>query len=257
MTDPRLTPDPALITEKTTAQIATPVCDLRRSPAGPRDRQLLFGEIVTVLNTTDGWTYVQADKDGYCGFVQATAISAAHAVTHRVIAPATHVYAEANIKSPDQTSLSFGSLLCVTATTGNFAETSAGFVPLTHLAPQGTYASDPAAVAALFLGTPYLWGGNSRWGIDCSGLVQAALLACGIPCPADSDMQSAIGKPAEGPYQRNDLIFWKGHVAVVSDRDTILHANGHSMSVAYEPLTVAINRIAAQGGGPVTAHRRF
>ena len=257
MTDPRLTPDPARITEETPAQVVTAVCDLCRSREGPRDRQLLFGETVTVLDSAEGWHYVQAAKDGYCGYIKSQMLGIPQKVTHRVSAPATHAYEKADIKSPDLISLSFGSLLRVTATAGDMAQTNAGFVPLKHLTPQDTPASDPVAIAAIFLGTPYLWGGNSRWGIDCSGLIQVSLRTCGISCPGDSDMQITLGHAAEGPCKRNDLLFWKGHVAIAIDGDTILHANAHSMSVAYESRADAITRIAAQGGGPVTAHRRL
>ncbi len=127
-----------------------------------------------------------------------------------------------------------------------------------HLRALGEWCQDPVAVAEMFLGTPYLWGGNSRDGIDCSGLVQAALLACGRDCPGDSDQQAGIGTElAEGDaLRRGDLVFWKGHVAMVVDGDRLIHANGHSMSVAHEGIAACIERIAAAGGGPVTARRR-
>jgi len=257
MSDPRLTPDPALVTGRRAAQVGVSVADLCRRPHGPRDRQVLFGETVTVLNETSGWAYVQAEKDGYCGYVLQNTLTASSAATHRVSVPATHVYTRADLKSPDLLSLSYGSPVAVIAQTKDFAETAQGQIPLVHLAPAQQLQTDPAQVAALFLGTPYLWGGNSCWGIDCSGLVQAALLACGIPCPGDSDQQEAtVGKPVSGDYQRNDLLFWKGHVALVVDAETMIHANAHKMAVSYEPIKDAIKRIEAGGDGPVTAHRR-
>jgi cell wall-associated NlpC family hydrolase len=132
-------------------------------------------------------------------------------------------------------------------------------VPKPHLRPISHPFRDPVTVAQLFFGTPYLWGGNSAFGIDCSGLVQAALLACGIACPGDSDLQAALGNtvPDDAPMLRGDLIFWKGHVAMVVDDQTLIHANAHHMAVAYEPIDAAIARIKAQGGGTVTGRRRL
>ncbi|KZX99176.1 MAG: C40 family peptidase [Sulfitobacter sp.] len=257
MSDPRLTPDPALASQSRAAQVAVPVADLCRRPVGPRDRQVLFGEQVRVLHEASGWAYVQSEKDGYCGHVLQSTLGTPRNASHRVCVPATHAYRNADLKSPDLLSLSFGSLVTVTGETENFAETPQGHIPKGHLAPRDQHHGNPASVAALFLGTPYLWGGNSRWGIDCSGLVQAALLACGIPCPGDSDQQeSTVGGPVEGDYQRNDLLFWKGHVALVVDAKTMIHANAHAMAVSYENITDAIARIEAAGDGPVTAHRR-
>ncbi|MFT6674939.1 MAG: hypothetical protein ACJAVM_001125 [Sulfitobacter sp.] len=257
MSDARLTPDPDRITRQDPAQITVNVTDLCRTASGARDRQLIYGDEITVLGADGAWLYVQAAKDGYCGYVPADSIAALAPASHHVCAPATHAYDTANFKSPDRISLSFGSRVNVLDISGNFAQTTLGFIPLTHLKPMDEMASDPADVAALFLGTPYLWGGNSRWGIDCSGLVQAALLACAVPCPGDSDQQMALGHATNQSYQRNDLLFWKGHVALVSDCETILHANAGSMTTTYEPIEAALERIMAQGDGPVIAHRRL
>lgn len=257
MSDPRLTPDAEMMSEQTAGHVLSPTVDLCRSPDGPRDRQLVMGDGVTILGRRAGWAYVQSTKDSYCGFVPADRVGQASAPTHKVIARATHAYEGADFKSPDRFGLSFASHVTVTAQDARFSATPLGHVPNAHLGPIDQMQDDPAAVAAVFLGTPYLWGGNSCWGIDCSGLVQAALLACGIPCPGDSDMQMALGTDATGPYQRNDLLFWKGHVALVSDTDTLIHANAAAMSTTYEPIKDAIARIKAQGDGPVTAHRRL
>ena len=137
-----------------------------------------------------------------------------------------------------------------------WAETPVGYVPRSHLRALGDWLADPVSVAEKFLGTPYLWGGNSRAGIDCSGLVQAAFAACGIAVPGDSDLQQAVGAEVQGPLQRGDLVFWKGHVALVVDGDRLIHANGFTMSVAYEGTAACIARIAA-AEGPVTARRRL
>ena len=257
MSDPRITPDTALVTETEPGTIIAPVTDLCRRPDGPRDRQLLLGDAVKVLGRAGDWAYVQSVKDGYCGHILKTAIGSPDTPTHRVSARATHAYPAPDFKQRETMALSFACRLIVTGTDGRFSKTQHGFIPTAHLSPIDTRDTDPAAIAALFLGTPYLWGGNSAWGIDCSGLVQAALLACGIPCPGDSDMQASLGQPATAPYQRNDLIFWKGHVALVTDPDMLIHANAHTMSTAFEPITQAITRIQAKGDGPVTAHHRL
>ena len=242
-------------------RIIRPVVDLLRRPDGPRERQLIWGEQVTVEDEQNGWAQIVAAKDDYTGYVPSTALATAVVATHRVSALATHVYLRPDFKSPDLRSLSFGSSVQVLFLGERFAETPDGFIPTPHLTPIQTHLRDPVAVAELFLGTPYLWGGNSRLGIDCSGLVQASLLACGTPCPGDSGPQErALGNyasPNGGSYLRGDLLFWKGHVAFVRDSETLIHANAFHMAVAVEPLQPAIDRILAQGDGPVTAHKRL
>ncbi len=242
--------------------IASPVVALRDTPDGRRAREVLRGEAVRVFEDRAGWCFVQVARDGYVGYLPSEALQegSTSAPDLRVTARATHAYLEADIKSPDLMALSFASRLRHLGAAGAFVLTDAGYVPACHLAPVSQIADDPVTVATLLLGTPYLWGGNSAFGIDCSGLVQAACLACAIVCPGDSDMQAAaLGARVEGgtPPRRGDLLFWKGHVAWVSGPDTILHANAHHMAVAHEGLAEAVARIAAQGGGPVTAHRRL
>lgn len=240
-------------------QIRQPVVDLQRTPGGARDRQLVWGDVVDEYETHEGQSFVQSKKDGYVGYVPTAALGPVHPATHWVSTLATHLYSEPDFKSPDRQCLGFGCRLTVFSNAGRFLETSDGFVPRTHLAPVGTHLPDPIEVAEYFLGTPYLWGGNSRDGIDCSGLVQAALIACGYPCPADSDQQEAtLGELAsDDMMRRGDLLFWKGHVALVAARDRLIHANAHHMAVRHEPLHTAIDRIRAQGDGPVTAHKRL
>jgi cell wall-associated NlpC family hydrolase len=241
-------------------QLNQPVTDLRREPDGARDRQVLFGETVVVFEDLNGHSFVQADKDGYVGYLPNSALAEVQPATHFVSAPATHVYERPDIKSPDRCSLSFGSRLTALSVSKDFVETALGFVPKTHTRLLDQLYSDPADIAALFLGTPYLWGGNSRFGIDCSGLIQAALIWSGHPCPGDSDQQQrATGNvlPDGTSAQRNDLFFWKGHVALAVDDRTLIHANGWHMAVAYEPIAAAIQRIASQGYGAVTAHKRL
>ncbi|SPJ26788.1 C40 family peptidase [Falsiruegeria mediterranea] len=241
-------------------QIAKPVVDLLRAPDGPRDRQLLLGDTCEVIGHDGAWINVRAAKDGYKGFVPQDVIAKAQVPTHRINTLATHAYADANMKSPDLLSLSFGSLITAKGESDAFVETEFGHIPKQHLVAADSLESDPIAVAKMFLGTPYLWGGNSRLGLDCSGLIQVGLLACGIPCPGDSgDQECAVGQalPAGTSPQQGDLLFWKGHVAWVYDAATLLHANAHHMAVRFEPLRPAIARIEAQGDGSVTSHKRL
>lgn len=240
------------------ARVTPAVEDLRAAPFGARDRQVLFGAGLTVLERRDGWAFVQAHQDGYVGYLRIEALGAPRAATHRVAVPATHVYRDADFKSPDLMHLSFGAQVTVTAELRRFWETPEGFIPKPHLRPLDRPFADPVTVAQLFFGVPYLWGGNSILGIDCSGLAQAAHLACGVGCPGDSDMQcKAMGSEATGDPRRGDLWFWKGHVALVVDPQTIIHANAHHMAVAYEPIPAALARIAAQGDGDLIARKRL
>ena len=273
MSDARLTPangrvahvalrgqvDAARFVEGAARLLCVPVADLLHAPDGRRQRLLLMGARVTCLETHAGWSFVQG-ADGYVGYVKAQALGdAGPAPTHRVSARATHVYAAPDIKSRDIATLSHLSEVAVIAQQGAMAQTPMGYIPAVHLSALDAPARDPVGVATLYLGTPYLWGGNSAFGLDCSGLVQAGCRACGIPCPGDSDLQEAtLGArlPPGTPPQRGDLLFWKGHVAWVVDSATILHANARDMAVAHEHLPEAIHRIEAQGGGPVTAHKR-
>lgn len=240
------------------AAIALPLVDLLAAPAGARDRQLPLGAAVTVVDRQGGWVFVQARQDHYCGWLPEAAIGPAITPTHWVAAPASHAYAGPKVQAAERFALPMGALLHVTATEGAFALTQAGYLPVAHLRRMGDRFDDPAEVALTLLGSPYLWGGNSRAGLDCSGLVQLSFHACGLACPGDSDLQRQLGLalPEDAPLRRNDLIFWKGHVALMLDATRMIHANGHSMSVAIEPLDSASARIADQGGGPIIARRR-
>lgn len=273
MNDPRATPMNARVAAAHLADVPPglaqvtgqprcviqPIANLMRAPDGARDRQVLYGERVDVFEDRAGWSFVQAHKDGYTGYLPETALGSDMIPTHWISAPSTHVYTRPDMKSPDRLALSFGSQVTVITTKDKFVETDGGFVPAPHVTPLDTHMADPVAVAQLFLGTPYLWGGNSRFGIDCSGLVQAGWHACGRSCPGDSDQQEqTLGRalPPGSPYQRGDLLFWKGHVAQVCDPETMIHANAFHMTVVCEPIEPALARILAQGDGPVTSHRR-
>ncbi len=245
------------VTPGEAARIAAPLTDLCATPAGVRDRQLIHGAEVTVIDRQAGHAFVMAAADGYCGWVAETALAAPDPATHRVATRGTHLYSAPKVQAGPLLALPLNARLNVTGLTGTWAETAEGFVPAAHLAPLDEPAEDPVAVAELLLGTPYLWGGNSAQGVDCSGLVQLAFHAAGRAMPGDSDLQRGMGTeiPA-GTEQRGDLIFWKGHVALVARPGLILHASGHTMSVAYEDLAEAIARIAAQDGARVLARRR-
>ncbi len=237
-------------------QITQPVVDLCEGPAGARDRQLLLGDGFLVIERRDGWAFGQSDRGGNCGWVPDGAVGVADQPTHWVRGLATHAYAEPRVQAHEVMALSMGARVHVTGMQGGWAETGLGFVPAMQLQGLNDWETDPVAVAERFLGVPYLWGGNSAAGLDCSGLVQAAWLACGRDCPGDSDQQRSLGRDFRGRTRRGDLIFWQGHVAIVTGPDRIIHANGHMMDVACEGLGAAIARIAAAGGGEVLARRR-
>lgn len=271
MTDPRLTPFSGHValrgagvptekqTDGTLARITAPLTDLCRSPNGPRDRQVLRGAQVRVIDQQGSHAFVQTQADGYCGWLLAADLGPDHPVTHKISALATHLYSGPDLKSPDMMRLSHGSALSLGARSGDFLQSDCGlWVPITHVTPLSDAGSDPITVARQFLGVPYLWGGNSCWGIDCSGLVQASLLACAQPCPGDSDLQLAAfgaGLPLGTPVLRGDLLFWKGHVAWVSGPDTLLHATAFGMAVIEEPLQSACARIEERT--PRLAHIRL
>jgi len=240
-------------------QLTVPIADLLHAPDGRRERQVIWGDRVSVYEMRHGWVFVQSEKDGFVGYLPENVLGEVSDPTHWVTAPATHIYPEPNMKSHEIASLGFASRLTATGEVDGFLETPQGFIPHQHVWPIDRLFDDPVEVATLFLGTPYLWGGNSRTGIDCSGLVQAGFLACGLECPGDSDQQeTGLGHAvAQGiPPERGDLLFWKGHVALVVGDGRILHANAHHMQVAYEGLEAAVARIKAQGDGPVIAHKR-
>ncbi|MFT6452393.1 MAG: cell wall-associated NlpC family hydrolase [Halocynthiibacter sp.] len=239
--------------------IAAPLADLRAGPDGARDRQMLMGWGFNTLEIHQGWAFGQSVRDGYVGYIEEAALGPATEPTHIIGVRASHLYPAPDMKSEAIAALSFGAALHIVDERHKFMETDQGlYVPKAHLRLIDRPFSDPATVAQLFFGAPYLWGGNSSAGIDCSGLVQAALIACGGHCPGDSDLQMALGAEiSDGPLARGDLIFWKGHVAICVEEDVLLHSNAHHMAVAYEPTAKAIARIKAQGGGDVTARRRL
>ena len=228
--------------------------------------EALKGERITVYDISeDGWAWGQLAGDNYVGYLPASALRASGpSATHKVTALRTFVFPGPSIRLPLAETLSFASRLVIERIDGPFAITaSGGHVPALHVAPMATFETDFVAVAERFLGTPYLWGGKTSIGLDCSGLVQLALAACGIPCPRDTDMQEqALGAPLADPRElkqlrRGDLVFWKGHVAIVRDEATVVHANAsRHMAVAFEAVADAIPRIR-DIAGEITSVRRL
>jgi cell wall-associated NlpC family hydrolase len=248
------------------ARVVVASAPLRRrpDPSAPLETEALFGEAVTVYDERDEWAWVQLGRDGYVGYLPAAALGAPSAPTHRVAALRTHAYPGPSIKLPPRMALSLGAEIAVAGRDGDFAVSEDGlYFWSRHVTGLSACEPDAVAVAERFLETPYLWGGRTSEGIDCSGLVQATLRAAGIAAPRDSDMQEAgLGKPIAvddpgAPLRRGDLIFWKGHVGILRDPETLLHANGWHMKTVSEPLVEARQRIAAQGGGEVTSVRRL
>ena len=230
---------------------------LRRHPAdtAAQDSELLLGEPVTVYERKDGWAWVQAQTDSYVGYVREDALGPATAPDARVILPLTPLLSGPDVKSPLRDLLPLNARVMRGAAHGHFVHTPGGFVHVRALADLDHTAADFVAVVEQFLGVPYVWGGKTFEGLDCSGLLQTALQAAGVAAPRDTDMmESALGHAvAQHSLKRGDLVFWKGHMGVMRDAETLLHANAHFMQVTSEPLAAAIARIST----PVTSVKRL
>jgi hypothetical protein len=276
MLDPRLNPyrpdlaaahlrgkvEAAQFVEGTLYEVIEPVADLRRDPAheAALDTQALKGERITVYEMSEeGWAWGQLESDGYVGYLSANALGPVGAMpTHRVSVPRTFGFPAANIKLPPMIALPMGAGIVIAKAIDSFAVDGYGWhYPLNHVAPIEDKHSDFVAIAEMFVSAPYLWGGKSWLGIDCSGLVQLALQTAGQTCPRDTYMQEqALGRPvALGSIRRGDLVFWKGHVAIARDAETMIHANAHHMMTAIEPIADAVARIKV-AGSEVTSVRR-
>ncbi len=279
--DPRLTPArPDLAASSLRGQVEAerfaegvprvvlaPVADLRRHPRADAslDTQALCGAALTLFDEREGWSWVQLAADNYVGYVASDAIGPTGATpTHRVVANRTFVYPAPDMKTAVRAALPLDAAVAVADAEGAYARLAdGGFVYAAHLAPLSRVAEDFVAVAERLLHVPYLWGGRSPLGIDCSGLVQLSLACSGHAAPRDTPRQEeAIGRPLKltpefDGLQRGDLVFWAGHVGIMRDATTLLHANAHHMSVASESLRSAAARILSNARSPVTSLRRI
>ena len=250
--------------EATLLTVSAPLAPMTTRPDGEASlaNQLLHGESFAAYEQDGEWAWGQAEHDGYVGYVpRACLMPPGPAPTHRITQLMSHVYPSAALKTQPIGWLSYGALVRVEGAEAGFAVLSTGgFVPAPHLSPRTFKAPDWVAEAERFIGAPYLWGGRSPAGLDCSALVQLTLQAAGHDCPPDSYMQKAeLGRTLEQGTvpERGDLIFWKGHVGIMLDPARMLQASGHYMAVVVENLDAAIARILAAGEGPVTRHARL
>lgn len=238
---------------------------VRRDPRfdATLDTEALHGETVTVFDEREGWAWVQLEHDGYVGYLpSAGLVVEAPPPTHRISVLRTYVFPEPDSKVPPLALLSLNAMISVAEAGERYLRLeSGGYVYARHAVPLGEHAADFVAVAEAFVGTPYLWGGRTSVGLDCSGLVQLAAAAAGRNVPRDADMQAAeAGEPiawqGESGLERGDLVFWDGHVGIMTSEEDFLHANAYHMSVVRERFREARARIRA-AGFEVTGVRRL
>lgn len=255
----------ARLVEGDVKEVAVPILALHGQPRfdARLDTQALMGERVRVFDTQEGWAWLQLETDNYVGYAALDDLAAPRIEpTHRIAVPSTFMFPAPDIKSQPVVTVTLNARVAVVGGDERFAHLANGrFVVARHLKPLSETEPDFVAVAEAYLNVPYLWGGKSVLGIDCSGLVQLSLEAAGRVSPRDSDMQErelgdALPKDDLGNLRRGDLVFWDDHVGIMTDGRMLLHANGHFMQVAHEPLLTAVERIAKRGS-PVTAIRRL
>jgi len=256
-----------------TRAVQTPVAGLYRRAAStsPMETQLLFGERFHVYQERGAWVWGQSVSPvkgspykGYVGYVRRTALAEVSGrVTGHVLTLKAPVFAKPDIKSRVLHVLPLGAPLRGGAKTGDFTVLkTGGFMHNRHIQLVNAAPPEPdfVSVAEQHLGLPYIWGGVSSDGLDCSGLVLSALRATGQDAPRDTDQQeAALGEALPvrlSGLKRGDLVFWTGHVAIMQSARRIIHANAFHMCVETEPLKTAVARIQASSG-PVTAIKRL
>ena len=241
-------------------QVNVPFVDLLGSPDGKRNRQLIYGSKVKYFSAAKGWAFIQNTYDNYVGYVPESTIASETQKTHIVTAPLAHVFMEPNIKSKNIEILPLAARVSGEVIGNGFLETELGWISVSQLKRKTELSKDPVEVSKLLQNAPYLWGGNTTLGIDCSGLIQISLLLCGIDCPGDSDQQmNTLGQDIDigSPRKKGDILFWKGHVAWVVNERQILHANAYHMATVIEEANEAIERIKKQDNNNLIAHKRL